>query len=178
MGEASTSAPHTLFMRGNCKYCSLILREIDAAELRGEFRIVDIDRDPVDITRIRAVPTIVADHQHMLQGRDAFAWVNNKKVNVVKAMPYSSGKCSWDSMSCAFTFIDENNNDIETTNSGMSTVFTSITSDTASPPNESNTRIPNERNSGRGAGVGDAMERLMAQRNTEYQAPQRQGGIA
>ena len=113
MEQPTPAAPHTLFVKNGCRYCSLMMNEITQSDMQGEFHIINVDSATVDTSRIRNVPTIIADHQQMLEGRDAFAWLNNRKASAVQCMSYSSGKCAWDSMSQHFAFIDENAGHLE-----------------------------------------------------------------
>ena len=160
------SAPHTLFIKAECRYCTLIKNSLEDAGLLGDFSIVDVGATPVNPRQISHVPTIVADRQHKLTGRDAFAWVTdyiNKSPQYMTTS--SSGKCTgWDSMSSSFTFI-EGQSDTDKTNSSMSAVYSNFSGE--SP----NVHIqPDDQNKDR---LTDAVSKLQDERNSSYQTPRR-----
>lgn len=156
----ASTAPHTLFVQPHCRYCELIVREIEQAELTNEFNTVDITTTQVDTTRISSTPAIIADHQHLMLGRDAFAWINNRKENAVHCIPYSASKsCTrWDAMSASFSFIEGGGDAL--TNTGMSNVYTGIDAVGATTP-PADSRAANDA----ADPLTDALSRLQQERN-------------
>lgn len=163
---SETSAPHTLFIKASCRYCTLMKNSLEDAGLLGEFSVVDVSVTPVNPRQISHVPTIIADHQHKLVGRDAFAWVAdyiNKSPQCM--MTSSSGKCTgWDSMSSHFTFID-GQTETDRTNSSMSAVYSTFSDETPKVEVQPNTQ--------NGDRLTDAFSKLQDERNSTFQAPKR-----
>lgn len=172
--EASGAQPHTLFVKTGCRYCDMIRSEIQDADMESMFNVVDVDTAAVDRTRVRGVPCIFADHQSILLGRDAFAWVASKKAAVVRSAGYGN---SWDSMTAPFAFLDDQSSPAAMmTNSGMSTVYTkldacarggddrAVTDCKTAPPQ-----------SERAVAVNGALDRLVAERKSEFAPVARMG---
>lgn len=164
MEQPTPAAPHTLFVKSGCRYCTLMMNEITQNDMQGEFHVINVDSATVDTSRIRNVPTIIADHQQVLEGREAFAWLNNRKASAVQCIAYSSGKCSWDTMSQSYSFIDGTSGNGGTTNSSLSTVYTTID---GAPPGAAvaapSQPIPGKESS-RSDPLADAMQKLENER--------------
>lgn len=168
-GDEQPPQPHTLFVKKSCHYCTLLLQEMDAAGVSNEFHVVDVDEQPVD-PRVTHVPALIADHQHMMSGRDAVAWVVDFISKTPQCIQYGQGG-QWESMSGCFSFIDEASDDSKSTNSGMSTVFTAIDGAGAATVHAA---TPDD--GGRGGerdGLSDAMTRLQEARDASFRPPQR-----
>lgn len=88
-----SAAAHVLFVRDGCKYCELMQRELLEHGALHEFETIDVGAQATGIT---TVPTIFANRQRPLRGRDAFAWVMNLTKDTPKSM---------DGGSCNFTLI-------------------------------------------------------------------------
>lgn len=102
-----STEPHTLFYSNQCTYCTMMMDMIQRGDLSNEFKKVDVHSEPVDLSRIRSVPTIIADHQQMMVGKEAFAWLQNKIKTTVTPHSYSISKGGFDSMSCPFSYIED-----------------------------------------------------------------------
>lgn len=98
--------PNTLFSSHDCKYCKLFLRELTANELLDSFNIVDVLKTPIDVSKVKVVPTIVINHQRVMSGRDAFAWLENEKKNTVFGVTNSDVKDGFSGASSAFSYIE------------------------------------------------------------------------
>ena len=165
MTEAGT-APHTLFIKAHCQYCTLMENSLEDAGILGDFSVVDVEATPVNPRHITHVPTIIADHQHKLTGRDAFAWVADYISKSPQCMTTSSaGKCTgWDSMSSSFTFI-EGQTDTDRTNSSMSAVYSTFSVEKPNVQIQSETRNNDH--------LTDAVSKLQDERNLSFQTPRR-----
>lgn len=162
----TSSAPHTLFIKADCRYCMLMKNSLEDAGILGDFSVVDVSVTPVNPRQITHVPTIIADHQHKLTGRDAFAWVTDYISKSPQCMTTSSaGKCTgWDSMSSSFTFIEEQT-DTDRTNTSMSAVYSTFSDEAPNVQIQPETR-DNDR-------LTDAFSKLQDERNSSFQVPKR-----
>ena len=136
-----------------------------SAGLLGDFSVVDVATTPVNPLQVTHVPTIIADHQHKLTGREAFAWAKDYISKSPQCMMTSSaGKCTgWYSMSSSFTFID-GQTDTNRTNSSMSAVYSTFSDEPL------NVQIHPETQNNR---LTDAVSKLQDERNLSFQAPKR-----
>lgn len=160
------AAPHTLFIKQNCRYCALLRASLDDAGLMGDFAIVDVDVTPVNPQQVSHVPTIVADRQRAMSGRDAFAWAQDYINSSPQCMTSSSiGKCTgWESMSSTFAFIDGEADANVRTNTSMSAVYSSFDTDVGAVETDAG-KIDDP--------LADAVANLQNERNAAFQAPRR-----
>ena len=162
------SEAHTLFVSSTCKYCSLFIKLINDSGITGEFRIVDIHNSPVDMSRIRVIPSIIADHQHLFSGRDAFSWLQNKIKDQIHPVLYSNGKNGFDKMSQLYAYIDDESPQ-HLTNSNLSCVYSSI--EGSSVNQDTNVHNRSTEVSEKHRQLDGAMERLLAEREVGIQRP-------
>mgnify|MGYP005621029633 CR=1 FL=1 len=160
--------PHTLFVRPDCKYCNLLLKEMDRGGVRAEFNVIDVSKQPTP--QVSHVPCLIADHQKRMDGREACSWILN---HINESPQCASQTCQWESMSNHFTFIDPNEDDMHLTNSGMSTVFTSIDDDHGQSDSLSQSQIVPDDNSQRQDPLANAMSDMQHERDTSFQMVQR-----
>lgn len=103
----------------------MLLDEINRAGMISEFAIVDVLKTPIDVSRVRVVPTVIANHQKVFAGRDAFVWLANERRNaVLPATDHTTGCKSegFAPMSDTFSFIEDRGEDV----TPVSSAFTSI----------------------------------------------------
>ena len=98
--------PNTLFSSHECKYCKLFLTELTKHNMLDNFNVVDVIKTPVDVSKVRVVPTIVINHQRVMSGRDAFAWLENEKKGLVQGVINYDVKDGFGYASSAFTYIE------------------------------------------------------------------------
>lgn len=98
-------------MSSKCKYCAIFLTKLNEHGLLEEVDIIDVLKTPIDVSKVRSVPTMVVDGQQVLVGRDAFGWLLRR----IKSIPVDY--MNSDDMGCAFAYIppgqaqqDDNNN--------------------------------------------------------------------
>ena len=132
-----------------------------------EFRVVDVYNNTVDLTRVKSVPTLIADHQSVLTGREAFAWLQNKIKESVRPIVYSDGKNGFDSMSSSFAFIEGDADGL--VNSSMSCVYSQF-GDGTCPINTSNDSDDSGRTE-KEKSLADAMARFQAERDAGIPQP-------
>ena len=161
-------APHTLFTRPDCKYCSLLLKEMDQGGVMSEFKVIDVTQH--NVPQVTHVPTLIADHQKQMTGREAISWI----LNHIKESPQCAhSTCQWESMSNQFTFIDPNEDNLHLTNSGMSTVFTAIDGNDAKTESLSQSQLVPD-NQARGQDpLANAMSAMQQERDASFQMVQR-----
>lgn len=116
---------HTLYVKPGCRYCDMMLGELERANVRGEFNVVDASRGAEPT--VKYVPSISVDGE-MRTGREAFAFI----LSYIANTPQSMGSGPWESITSPFAFIDDTQSDLALTNSGMSCVFTSLSPPTTS----------------------------------------------
>ena len=104
--QSDNQPPNTLFSSHECKYCKLFLNELTKNDLLDSFNIVDVMKTPVDVSRVKVVPTIVINHQRVMSGRDAFAWLENEKKGLVFGVNNYEVKGGFCGASSAYTYID------------------------------------------------------------------------
>ena len=85
------------------------------------FNVVDVLKTPIDVSKVRVVPTIVINHQRVLSGRDAFAWLENEKKDIVLGVSNYEVKNGFGGASSAFTYIEG-----DSAETVMSTAFSDI----------------------------------------------------
>lgn len=155
MGDSHTP-PHTLFIKQLCRFCKALTSAIGEAGLTAEFAIVDVSSQPISPS-IQHVPAVLADHQHLFVGREAFAWVNDYINQSPKCVMTPSGmKCAqWDSISSPFTLIDGQEDADTQTNTSMSAVYSSFIDAAPSISTETNASDS----------LGDAMSKLQKERD-------------
>ena len=161
------SEAHTLFVSRDCRYCELFIKMANDAGIYSEFRVVNVHTNTVDLTRVKSVPTLIADHQSVLTGRDAFAWLQNKIKESVQPMMYSDGKNGFDSMSSTFSFIEGNSEGI--VNSSMSCVYSQFGDGACTvntPVNDQNNARTDKARS-----LDDAMARFQQERDVGIPQP-------
>lgn len=124
--QSRDAAPaHTLFTSTKCRYCTMLLDEINRAGMISEFAIVDVLKTPMDVSRVRVVPTVIANHQKVLAGREAFVWLANERRNAVLPSADHTPGCKTDGfapLSNTFSFIEDRDEDV----TPVSSSFTSI----------------------------------------------------
>jgi glutaredoxin len=98
--------PHTLFLSHDCRYCKLFLKELTKHNMIDSFNVVDVIKTPVDISKVKVVPTIVVNHQRVMSGREAFAWLENEKKGAVLGVVNYDVKNGFGGASSAFTYIE------------------------------------------------------------------------
>lgn len=98
--------PNTLFSSHDCKYCNLFLRELTKNNMLDSFNVVDVVKTPVDVSKVKVVPTIVINHQRVMSGREAFAWLENEKKGLVLGVSNYDVKDGFGGASSAFTYIE------------------------------------------------------------------------
>jgi hypothetical protein len=91
-----------------------------------QFNVIDIEKTPFDVSKVKVVPTIVVNNNRALSGREAFAWLQNEVKNIVLGVE-SFG------MSSAFTYIGEDRSEVS-----MSSPFVDI-NDTPTASSEKHT---------------------------------------
>lgn len=158
---------HTLFVRSNCKYSQIFLNTIEQNDMKNEFRIVDIDKNIIDHSRIKSVPTLIADHQQFLSGREAFAWLMNKVSSVIQPIVYSDNKGGFESMSSNYAYLD-NAESSPISNSSLSVVYSST--GTALSGTGNNAPVQNESRK-ENSSLEDAMSRMKADREASIPQP-------
>lgn len=152
--ESDIHPPHTLFSSHQCRYCKIFLSEITRLNIIDTFNIVDVLRTPMDTSKIKVVPTIVINNQRVLSGRDAFAWLENEKKNIVIGVDATDVKDGFAGASTAFTFISD-----DSAQSAMSCSFSDISiEDRTSTNNHENTDNSNMQ-------IQDRMDALKKERN-------------
>lgn len=104
--QNDSQPPHTLFSSHECKYCKLFLKELTANNMLDNFNVVDVLKTPIDVSKVRVVPTIVINHQRVMSGRDAFAWLENEKKGLVFGVSNYDVKDGFGGASSAFTYIE------------------------------------------------------------------------
>ena len=119
--QNQSQPPNTLFSSHECRYCKLFLAELTKNQLLDSFNVVDVLRTPIDVSKVKVVPTIVINHQKVLSGRDAFAWLENEKKGIVLGVNNYDVKDGFGGASSAFTYIDG-----ESSENVMSGVFSEI----------------------------------------------------
>ena len=119
--ETDVHPPNTLFSSHQCRYCKIFLSEITRLNIIDTFNIVDVLRTPMDTSKVKVVPTIVINNQRVLSGRDAFAWLENEKKNIVIGVDATDVKDGFAGASTAFTFIND-----DSKQSAMSCSFSEI----------------------------------------------------
>ena len=109
-----SSPQNTLFSSSTCKYCQLFLSTLNKHMMLDQFNVIDVEKTPFDVSKVRVVPTIVVNNNRALSGRDAFAWLQNEVKRMVTGVE-SFG------MSSAFTYIDGDRSEVS-----MSSQFVDI----------------------------------------------------
>lgn len=167
--ETKPQCAHTLFIRPDCKYSSMALAELERANVRTEFTVIDVTQTPTP--QVRNVPSVLADHQRMMEGREAIAWL----LNYIKESPQCApNSCGFESMSNMFTFIDPSEDNTHLTNSALSTVYTAVDPDfkiddsMASPP-----VVEGDDSMQRPDPLADAMSKMQHERDNSFQVVHR-----
>lgn len=112
-----------------------------------QFNVIDVEKTPFDVSKVRVVPTIVVNNNRAFSGREAFAWLQNELKKMVTGVE-SFGSSS------AFTYIGEERSEVT-----MSSLFADI--------NESPTASAEKHTSDSGKVENDldtAINRLKAER--------------
>lgn len=159
------SESHTLFVSQACKYCNLFIKMANDAGIYSEFRVIDVHKNTVDLTRVKSVPTLIADHQSIHTGRDAFAWLHNKIKESVQPLMYSDSKNGFDSMSSSFAYIDDTSSEI--VNSGMSCIYSQYGNDACHDKQYTAENTMNEKTKS----LEDAMARYQSERDVGIALP-------
>ena len=108
------SPQNTLFSSSSCKYCQMFLSTLNKNMMLDQFNVIDVEKTPFDVSKVKVVPTIVVNNNRAFSGREAFAWLQNELKNIVKGVE-SFG------VSSAFTYIDEDRSEVS-----MSSQFVDI----------------------------------------------------
>ena len=147
--DKESSPQNTLFSSSTCKYCQLFLNTLNKNMMLDQFSVIDVEKTPFDVSKVRVVPTIVVNNNRALSGREAFAWLQNELKNMVTGVE-SFG------LSSAFTYIGEDRSEVS-----MSSHFVDI-NETPTASSEKHTA-----DSGKVAtDLDSAMDRLRAERAT------------
>lgn len=125
-GSTSGVRP-ALFMSSKCRYCGLFLAKLNEHNLLDEVDIIDVLKTPIDVSKVRSVPTMVIDGQRVAVGREAFGWLLRR----IKSIPIDC--MSSEEMGCAFTYVsDAAGRDDQAY--GATTSVTHVGLDTPEPP--------------------------------------------
>lgn len=138
---------NTLFSCSTCTYCKLFLNTLNKHMMLDQFSVIDVEKTPFDVSKVKVVPTIVVNNNRALSGREAFAWLQNELKNMVTGVE-SFG------VSSAFTYIGEDRSEVS-----MSSQFVDI--------NEAPTASAEKHTADSGKAETDldsAMERLRSER--------------
>lgn len=145
--DKESSPQNTLFSSSTCKYCKLFMNTLNKNMMLDQFNVIDVEKTPFDVSKVRVVPTIVVNNNRALSGREAFAWLQNELKNMVTGVE-SFG------VSSAFTYIGEDRSEVS-----MSSQFVDI-NETPTASSEKHTA-----DSGKMAtDLDSAMDRLRAER--------------
>ena len=92
----------------------MFLSTLNKNMMLDQFNVIDVEKTPFDVSKVKVVPTIVVNNNRAFSGREAFAWLQNELKNIVKGVE-SFG------VSSAFTYIDEDRSEVS-----MSSQFVDI----------------------------------------------------
>lgn len=137
----------------------MFLQELNKAGLLESFTVIDVLKTPMDVSKVRVVPTIVLNHQRVLSGREAFGWLQNEKKNTIGGVESQDVKGGFGGTSSVFSYI-EGENAFETS---MSTSFTALEDPEPSRDVQSNTG-KGARVGGNDGGIDDRMAELKRER--------------
>ena len=95
-----------LYQSHKCKYCGLLLKEIEENDLGEKFHSVNIHISDVP-SNVTNVPTVLIDRNTKLEGKEIFAWLKKLKPQSKGIVPIESNQ-----MTDPYTFIDNHNGNI------------------------------------------------------------------
>ena len=82
--------PHSVYVSERCEWSKKIQKELMESGLIDMFSVVSVESSKVPFPpQITSVPTILADNNQILAGKEAFAWIEREKTKAVATYDFN-----------------------------------------------------------------------------------------